>query len=690
MRKNNWNENDANTWVQKASTQEADIQLALRVYTSRLIGNDPDLVMHGGGNTSVKVKRKDIFGNDIDVLHVKGSGWDLDTIQAEGLPGVKIEPLHALRQLDRLSDEDMVNIQRANLIDTTSPNPSVETLLHAYLPHRFVDHTHATAFLALANLPDAQAIMHEIFGDSIIAIPYIMPGFELAKKAADIFDANPDCEGILLLNHGHFTFGETAKESYNRIIDQTNKVEEWFKTKTSGRTFATSVYQNRSVKSSKPFPEFLNKLRGGIDRIRTENHNGSAKSSVFDIRTSDQIDEFLARSDLEVLRGRGVGSPDHVIRTKGKMLYFSQSDVNSDQDVIGEKIEAYVTDYKQIFQTQNERVGGHKVMIEPHPVIVWVEGLGIIGIGKDAKTASAHADIAEQTVEVMTLGEAAGGYFPIGTDDNFDMEYWSLEQAKLSKSSAKAFTGQVVAITGGGGAIGSAIAKAFASEGASVALIDKDLDACTKKADEISPYACAIQADLAQPDAAEKAIDAVTSRFGGLDILVSNAGYALQGEITDLSEEKMRQSFEVNFFAHMAMAKACAEVFERQNRPGQMLFNASKQAVNPGKGFGAYGLPKATTFFLIKQLALELGATGTRVNGINADRIRSGLLTDDFISSRAEARQVSEHDYMAGNLLKQEVEAHHVADAFVALAKSERTTAHIMTVDGGNIEASLR
>lgn len=690
MRKNNWNEADANAWVEKAGTHDADIQLALRVYTSRLIGNDPDLVMHGGGNTSVKVKRKDIFGNEIDVLHVKGSGWDLDTIEAAGLPGVKMEPLHALRQLDQLSDEDMVNIQRANLIDTSSPNPSVETLLHAYLTHRFVDHTHATAFLALANLPDAEAIMREIFGDSIIAIPYIMPGFELAKKAADIFDANPDCEGMLLLNHGHFTFGDTAKESYDRIIDHTNKVEEWFKTKTSGRVFSTSVHQDRSIKPTSSIPTFLNKLRGEIDRIRTQHHNEAVKTSVFDIRTSEQINEFLKRDDLDVLRSRGVGSPDHVIRTKGKMLYFTQSELNSDHDIVGKKISDYVEDYNQIFQAQNKRVGGHKVMIEPHPVVVWVEGLGIIGIGRDAKAASAHADIAEQTIEVISLGEAAGGYFPIGADDNFDMEYWSLEQAKLSKSSDKAFTGQVVAITGGAGAIGSAIAKAFAKEGASIALIDKDIQACRAKASEISPFALAVEADLSQKDAAQDAINAITCRFGGLDILVSNAGYALQGEITDLTDEQMRQSFEVNFFAHMAMAKASAEVFEQQGRGGQMLFNASKQAVNPGKGFGAYGLPKATTFFLIKQLALELGASGTRVNGINADRIRSGLLTDDFISSRAEARQVTKDDYMAGNLLKKEVEAHHVAEAFVALAKSERTTAHIMTVDGGNIEASLR
>jgi rhamnose utilization protein RhaD (predicted bifunctional aldolase and dehydrogenase) len=435
MRKNNWNEADANAWVEKAGTHDADIQLALRVYTSRLIGNDPDLVMHGGGNTSVKVKRKDIFGNEIDVLHVKGSGWDLDTIEAAGLPGVKMEPLHALRQLDQLSDEDMVNIQRANLIDTSSPNPSVETLLHAYLTHRFVDHTHATAFLALANLPDAEAIMHEIFGDTIIAIPYIMPGFELAKKAADMFDANPDCEGMLLLNHGHFTFGDTAKESYDRIIDHTNRVEEWFKTKTSGRSFSTSVHQDRSIKPTGSMPTFLNKLRGEIDHIRTQHHDGAVKSSVFDIRTSQQIDEFLKRSDLNVLRSRGVGSPDHVIRTKGKMLYFTQSELNSDHGIVGKKISDYVEDYNQIFQAQNKRVGGHKVMIEPHPVVVWVEGLGIIGIGKDAKAASAHADIAEQTIEVISLGEAAGGYFPIGADDNFDMVPRTSKIVKIKRQS---------------------------------------------------------------------------------------------------------------------------------------------------------------------------------------------------------------------------------------------------------------
>lgn len=689
MRKNNWNEADAQIWLDQAGENEADIQLAWRVYTSRLIGNDPDLVMHGGGNTSVKVKREDILGNEIDVLHVKGSGWDLDTIEAAGLPGVKMQPLHELRQLDQLSDEDMVNIQRSNLLDSNAPNPSVETLLHAYLPHKFVDHTHATAFLALANLPEAEEIVAEIFEGKMICVPYIMPGFTLAKKAADIFDANPDCEGMLLLNHGHFTFGASAKESYDRIIDHTNKVENWLEKKTSGRTFSNTVYCDRSIVPSATTTGFINRLRGTIDKIRTA-HSGKPKSSVFDIRASEIIKEFLARPDLEQLSKRGVGSPDHVIRTKGKFVYFSKNEIVSSSEIVDNKINAYAEDYRAMFEQQNKRVGGHKVMLEPQPCVIWAKGIGIIGIGKDANSAAANADIAEQTVEVMSLGEAAGGYYPIGEDDTFDMEYWSLEQAKLAKANDRAFTGQIVAVTGGAGAIGFAIAKAFANEGAAIALIDKDMDACRQKAGELGSLAFAVEADLAQSGSAQKAIDDITCRFGGVDILVSNAGYALQGELTSLSEEEFRQSFEVNFFAHLAMAKACARIFERQGKGGQMLFNVSKQAVNPGKGFGAYGLPKAATFFLVKQLALELGSSGTRVNGVNADRIRSGLLTDDFIASRAKAREVSEGDYMAGNLLKQEVEARHVADAFVALAKSERTTAHVMTVDGGNIEASLR
>lgn len=688
MRQNRWDDKEAQARVDAAGSDPADQTLALRVYSSRLIGADPDLVMHGGGNTSVKTERVDLLGNVQPVLHVKGSGWDLDTLEAPGLPGLWLSPMLETRKLDAMSDEAMVNMQRSNLLDSTAPNPSVETLLHAFLPHTFVDHTHATAFLALANLPDAEAAIREIFGDRLAVVPYIMPGFALAKKAAEVFEANPDCEGLILLKHGHFTFGATARESYDKVIEHTNLVEQWLAARDNGRSFDLTVQRNRSIADSELAASVLPLLRGAIGRVRGAHHNSAPRPVVMDVRSGDVIDAFLSRGDLEQLAQRGVASPDHVIRTKGRMLVLRK------QDLVDGGVEARVNEfakaYHAMFETQNRRFDGGKVMLEPHPCVAWVEGLGIIGIGKDASAASAAADIAEQTVEVMTLGEAAGGFHPLGPDDLFDMEYWSLEQAKLGKASAKPFSGQVVAVTGGAGAIGLATAKAFAREGAAVALIDFNAEACKAAAASIGVNCLAVVADLTAKGAASKAVAEVVERFGGLDVLVSNAGAAIPGMLLDLDEETLRSSFELNFFSHLAMARAASRVFATQDHGGQMLFNVSKQAVNPGKGFGAYGLPKAATFFLVRQLALELGGAGIRVNGVNADRIRSGLLTDDFIKARAEARGVSASDYMAGNLLKAEVEAHHVADAFMALARSERTTAHVITVDGGNIEAALR
>ncbi|MDZ7603382.1 MAG: class II aldolase/adducin family protein, partial [Hoeflea sp.] len=326
MRQNRWNDKEAQARVEAAGTNPADRTLALRVYSSRIIGADPDLVMHGGGNTSVKTERPDLFGVMQPVLHVKGSGWDLDTLEAAGLPGVRLDALLEMRQLDALSDEDMVNMQRSNLLDSSAPNPSVETLLHAFLPHTFVDHTHATAFLALANLPEPEAAIREIFGDRLAVVPYIMPGFALAKKAAEVFDAHPDCEGIILLKHGHFTFGATAKESYDKVIAHTNLVEDWLAAKNAGRRFAGTVKRNRTA-SAPEAAAILPVLRGAIGRLRGDHHRAAPLPVVMDMRGGEVIDAFLGRPDLQDLARRGVASPDHVIRTKGRMLVLGKDDL---------------------------------------------------------------------------------------------------------------------------------------------------------------------------------------------------------------------------------------------------------------------------------------------------------------------------------------------------------------------------
>lgn len=677
--KNLWNDKDAQHFLDNAGPEEADRQLALRVYTSRIIGQDPDMVMHGGGNTSVKVKRADIFGNEIDVLHVKGSGWDLETIEAAGLPGVHITPLEKLRQLPALSDEDMVNLQRSNLLDSTSPNPSVETLLHAYIPHKFVDHTHATAMLALANMPNVEEVIKEIFADKVALVPYIMPGFELAKVAADIFDQNPDVEGLHLINHGHFTFGPDAKSSYELMVEHVSAVQDWFERRAEAQPpVRGSMLSAKSI---------LPKIRASLARaMKAHTGNQDQAAPFLDLRANDQILRFLTRDDLGDLAKRGVATPDHVIRTKG----FPTIIASDDQQTIDAAIDAFVENYKAYFARQDARVSDQKTMLVPTPNLFWVPGLGLIGVGGNAAAARIAADLGTQTIQVMEWAEANGGFYPIKEDDLFDMEYWSLEQAKLGKAKPKPLQGKAVLVTGGAGAIGLATAKAFKDQGANIFLVDRDQDALIEAIGNLGMDHDGAVIDLCSAEGPQHAIDAIVRRFGGIDILVSNAGAAWSKSMLDMDQDTLRNSFELNFFSHQKIAQAAAKVMQTQGTGGDILFNVSKQAVNPGKDFGAYGLPKAATFFLVKQFALELGEMGVRVNGVNADRIRSGLLTDEFIESRSKSRNISAENYMAGNLLKREVEARHVADAFVALALAARTTAHIMTVDGGNIEASLR
>ncbi|MEK9641526.1 MAG: bifunctional aldolase/short-chain dehydrogenase [Paracoccaceae bacterium] len=677
MIENNYSPKEAAEWRSAGGEAPADQDLGERVYTSRLIGQNPDLVMHGGGNTSVKVRRENLFGESCDVLHVKGSGWDLDTILAAGLPGLWLDPLRDLRRLERLSDEQMVNVQRSNLLDSTSPNPSVETLLHAFLPHKYVDHTHATPFLILANLPDAAEICKEIFGSKLGIVPYIMPGFALAKKAAEVFEEDPTVEGLLLLGHGHFAFGDTAKQSYDLIISHTQAVAEFLNLKTPTKL---------KVRQPSQAHDILPVIRGLIGDMA----GPEAPMPIMDMRNGPEEVAFLERSDLEELAQRGTASPDHVIRIKGRPLVLRKSIWSAGRTAIKSAFDSYADEYRATFDRQAPLADQPKTILPADPKTIWMEGVGLIGLGANATAARIAGDLAVQNARVRAVGEDAGGFFPIGEKDLFDIEYWSLEQAKLGKGTPPRLRGKVVMVTGGAGTIGFAIAKAFAREGAECFLIDMDQSMLERGLADLGSGHSGLVLNVTESGSAEKAMEACIDTFGGLDILVSNAGAAMAGALLDLSEEALRAAFELNFFSHQKFAIAASKLFKTQGRQGQILFNISKQAVNPGKNFGAYGMPKATTFFLMRQLALELGDAGIRVNGVNADRIRSGLLDDDFIAERAKARGVSEDQYMAGNLLQKEVRADHVADAFVALALSERTTGHVMTVDGGNIEAALR
>jgi NAD(P)-dependent dehydrogenase (short-subunit alcohol dehydrogenase family) len=388
---------------------------------------------------------------------------------------------------------------------------------------------------------------------------------------------------------------------------------------------------------------------------------------------------------------RGVVTPDHIIRTKNFPLIVPPPAADGLDDFAGavrEAVAAYAVRYDAMFERQNARVGGAKTKLDASPRVALVPGLGLYGVGATARDAAAAADLAENTIRVITDAEAIGRYQPLGEADLFDVEYWSLEQAKLKGAVVKAFTGQVAVVTGGGSGIGLATARALAAEGATVAVLDLDGAATTAAANEVGGLGLAC--DVTDRADVARAFATIAQAFGGVDILVSNAGAAWQGRIGEVADEVLRESFELNFFAHQGVAQQAVAIMLKQATGGVLLFNLSKQAVNPGPDFGPYGLPKAATLALMRKYAIDYGSAGIRANGVNADRIRTGLLSDSMVAARAKARGLSEADYMGGNLLKREVTAADVAQAFVALAKARATTGHIATVDGGNIAAALR
>jgi rhamnose utilization protein RhaD (predicted bifunctional aldolase and dehydrogenase)/NAD(P)-dependent dehydrogenase (short-subunit alcohol dehydrogenase family) len=681
-----WDEREAQEAVERYACEGVSPELALRVYSTRLLGRDPKLVLHGGGNTSLKARARDLTGDEIDVLYVKGSGADMGMIEPAGMPAVRLAPLLALRTRKSLSDTDFARVQRGYLLDPLAPAPSIELLLHAFMPARVIDHTHATAVLSLIDQAEARALCREVYGERLGFVPYVRPGFGLAKAAAEAFDANPKIEGLILDKHGIFSFGASAREAYERMIEFASLAEARLR---KGRK---SVFAPAALPQSiAALQEVAPVLRGAASE-RDAFGEGAHRRLVLDFRTSDAILAFVNGKDVARYARAGLLTPDHVIRVKPWPLILPATEagrLDAFNAAAAGAARQFVSDYKSYFAQNAARIPG-AAMHDSLPRLALVPGLGLFGLGESAREAAIAADIGEAFVQGVTGAEAIGRFTSLADADLFDCEYWSVELAKLGDRARKPLAGQIAVVTGAGGAIGAATARLFAQAGAEVALLDLDLSAAQEKAKRIGPHALALQCDVTSSDSVARAYADVTKKFGGVDILVSNAGAAWQGKIGDVDEAILRKSFELNFFAHQRMAQGAVKIMRAQGLGGCLLFNVSKQAVNPGPDFGPYGLPKAATLFLVRQYALDHGGEGIRANAVNADRIRSGLLTDDFIAERAKARGLSEKDYMSGNLLGREVTADDVAQAFLAQAVALKTTADVTTVDGGNIAAALR
>ncbi|HJL73203.1 MAG TPA: bifunctional aldolase/short-chain dehydrogenase [Nitrospinaceae bacterium] len=684
--KNLWNDSDAKAAIQLYNDVSEDI--ALRVYTSRLIGAALSLVLHGGGNTSVKSVTKNALGEEVNVLYVKGSGWDLDTLQPPGLPGVQLDHLIKLRQLDSLSDEDMVNEQRTHLLDASSPNPSVETLLHAFLPHKFIDHSHADAILVIADQPDSEALCKKIYGDAMGIVPYIMPGFDLAKAAAEVYEKNLDVKGLFLVNHGLFTFGDTAKESYDRHIEAVQQAEDFI---ASHDTKTLSPVATGTPASG---DEILSAIAPCLRGLYTEE---TGQSWVIHYREDPIARDFASSKECADWSQIGTATPDHVIRTKQKPLLLNPKHIGDPEELreeIANALEEYKRSYHRYFETNVHAKGVDKNELDPLPRIILVAGLGLVAIGKSVKETKIAADIYQHTMDIISKAFNVGQFTPLKDFDLFDMEYWSLEQAKLGKSKPALTQGKIVYITGAASGIGRATAKLFAKNGASLFLVDRDKKTLSDTVEELrTQFKTGIVSqvmDVTDEKAVKESFAYVTREFGGLDILISNAGNAVRGRIGDVDSATLRQSFELNFFAHQTLASEAVKLFQKQKAGGVLLFNASKAAFNPGKDFGPYALPKATVIALMKQYALDYGAEGIRSNAINADRIRTRLFTEKVVAERSAARGLTPDEYFKSNLLATEVYDTDVAKGFFEFALAEKTTGSVITIDGGNIAASPR
>ena len=684
--RNQWDEYQAKATV--AQYKDVSEDIALRVYTSRLIGADPSLVLHGGGNTSVKSVTTNTIGEEVNVLYVKGSGWDLDTLEPPGLPGVQLDHLVKLRKLDCLNDEDMVNEQRTHLLDAASPNPSVETLLHAFLPHKFIDHSHADAILVIADQPNAESLCENIYGDTMGIVPYIMPGFDLAKAAAEVYEKNPDVKGLVLISHGLFTFGNTAKESYDRHIEAVQQAEDFI------ASYGKKKLSPINAKITSDAGEMLSSIGPCLRGLFSEE---TGQNWLIHYREDPAACAFASSQECKDWSQIGTATPDHVIRTKQKPLLLNPKHLNDPEKLrkeISGALEEYKNNYHKYFKINAQSKGVDKKELDPLPRIILVAGLGLVTIGKSVRETEIAADIYQHTIDIIKKSFDIGQFAPLKDNDLFDMEYWSLEQAKLGKNKPAVAQGKIVYITGAASGIGLATAKLFAENGASLFLVDLDQETLVSEVEKLREQfktGIAFQVvDVTAEKEVEKSFEYLTKIFGGLDILISNAGNAIRGKIGEVDSATLRKSFELNFFAHQTLASQAVQLFQKQKTGGVLMFNASKAAFNPGKDFGPYALPKAGVIALMKQYAVDYGKDGIRSNAVNADRIRTKLFTKEVLAERSTARGLTPDEYFKSNLLETEVFDTDVAKGFFDTALAEKTTGSVIVVDGGNIAASPR
>ena len=636
--------------------------LGPRVYTSRLLGRDRSLVLHGGGNTSVKLREKNLFGEEEDVLYVKGSGWDLETIEAPGFTPVSLSYVKKLAQLPALSDPQMVNELATHSLRAGAPAPSVETILHALLPHKYVDHTHADAVLSVSNAPEGEQRVREIYGDRVVVIPYIMAGFDLAAYCAREYpkQAGRNTVGMVLLSHGIFSFAAEARQSYELMIELVSMAEEYLQSRKAWR-FPIASRRNDSVG------------RGEIARLRRTISEQAGTPMVVRVNDSDKFLGFAQRADLEKLSQQGPATPDHVIRTKPFPM-------------LGRDVGAYARRYREYFERFAAQAKEKKTMLDAAPRMALDPALGFAAAGRTAKDTAIVEELYDHTIDVILRAEALGGWRALDQRHTFDIEYWDLEQAKLRKAgSPPAFAGEICLVTGAASGIGKACVDAFLKRGAAVVALDRN-PAIEKL--HSRPDFLGLVCDLTDRQAIERSLEAAVKRFGGVDMLVLNAGiFPSSQPIQDIPAESWRSAMSVNVEANLTVMQACHALLKLAPRGGRIVVIGSKNVPAPGPGAAAYSASKAALNQLARVAALEWAKDGIRINSLHPNQVfDTGLWTEEVLASRARAYNMTVEQYKKNNLLKTEVSSRDVAELAAEMCGPlfAKTTAAQVPVDGGN------
>jgi rhamnose utilization protein RhaD (predicted bifunctional aldolase and dehydrogenase)/NAD(P)-dependent dehydrogenase (short-subunit alcohol dehydrogenase family) len=651
-----WDDDDAERW-----TDGGD--LGQRVYTSRLLGRDPDLVLHGGGNTSVKSRRTTVFGEEVDVLLVKGSGADLADIDESGFACLRLHDVARLAQLDALSDTDMAEQLLVASLTAGGPAPSVEAILHAILPFRFVDHTHADAVVTLTNSESAADALAHVYGDEVVVVPYVMPGFLLARECARILPealGRPGVVGVVLMNHGVFTWGDTARESYETMIDLVRRADEY-------------VDRHRIAP---PAPTPAEGVRVDRAELRRRISHAAGAPMVMSSHTDGPAMGFICRADVADISQRGPVTPDHVIRTKPLPL-------------VGRDVDAFVAAYRRYFDDHRDRVPDPDELqpLDPAPRVVLDPELGLCCAGRTPRDAAIVDDVYRHTMKVILDATALGGYRPVTTADLFDVEYWDLEQAKLRRRPAPLpFAGEIALVTGAASGIGRACATSLLAEGAAVVGIDANPAIFDAFPDTLEWLG--VEADITDEDALDAAVEATAKRFGGLDMLVLNAGvFPLGAAIADLDPDTWRNTMAVNVDANVSLLRLAHPLLRLAPRGGRVVVIGSKNVPAPGPGAAGYSASKAALTQLARVAALEWGGDGIRVNVIHPNAVfDTGLWSDEVVADRAARYGLTTEEYRTANVLRTEVTSADVARLCVAMCGPAfaRTTGAQVPVDGGN------